>query len=520
MPPIKWPPDQHQARLDAIKKARAWYSGERMPEDSGSPFWQAGDPTKTADKGWQDVSTVSRSHRIHVPIAADLASTAADFLFSGGVRYQAKAKKDAKVVTEAADASGIIPLLTLGGERASGLGEVYLRLGWDEDEGRAICTLVEPDRVLPVIRWGRLQSAIVWAELEKHDGANWVHLEHHERGLIRHELWQSAGNGLTDQSSLTDHPATEALEDEVPLPSAIEDRMALLYVQNAEPRTPRAGGRADTAGTESIMGAADEAYTSLDRDVRLGKGRIVVDETMLTRTGALQAATFDMSAEVFAPIQGSGTEDPIKAVQFAIRTREHLEAVQSHIQRSISTAGYSPESLTMAQSGLPESAASRRLREAASIRTTNRKVLRWQPVVMEALSSLAVIQADMGGVDLAAPPVIVEIEPAITISAVDVADPVAKLVAARAVSIRTAVKLLHPTWDDPDVEREVAEIREDWAAMAGTGDTTDQTEELARMVQQVYLGVGKVITSDEARALLNRKGAGLTGPGPTGTPPA
>jgi HK97 family phage portal protein len=40
--------------------------------------------------------------------------------------------------------------------------------------------------------------------------------------------------------------------------------------------------------------------------------------------------------------------------------------------------------------------------------------------------------------------------------------------------------------------------------------------ELVRMLQQVYLAVGVVISVDEARELLNKKGAGLTGPAPEG----
>jgi hypothetical protein len=40
------------------------------------------------------------------------------------------------------------------------------------------------------------------------------------------------------------------------------------------------------------------------------------------------------------------------------------------------------------------------------------------------------------------------------------------------------------------------------------------------MVQKVYLGVGKVITSDEAREIVNGAGANLAIPGPEFLPPA
>lgn len=46
-------------------------------------------------------------------------------------------------------------------------------------------------------------------------------------------------------------------------------------------------------------------------------------------------------------------------------------------------------------------------------------------------------------------------------------------------------------------------------------DGTTSTADLVRAIQQVYLGVGKVITADEARVFLNRLGADLSGPAPS-----
>lgn len=50
---------------------------------------------------------------------------------------------------------------------------------------------------------------------------------------------------------------------------------------------------------------------------------------------------------------------------------------------------------------------------------------------------------------------------------------------------------------------------------ASLGDAPPATpSDLVAMVQKVYLGVGSVLTVDEARQILNRAGAGLTGPPP------
>src|SRR5699024_792322 len=43
--------------------------------------------------------------------------------------------------------------------------------------------------------------------------------------------------------------------------------------------------------------------------------------------------------------------------------------------------------------------------------------------------------------------------------------------------------------------------------------------QLAAALQKIYLAVGKVISAEEARQLLNRAGADLVGPGPDGSTP-
>lgn len=60
---------------------------------------------------------------------------------------------------------------------------------------------------------------------------------------------------------------------------------------------------------------------------------------------------------------------------------------------------------------------------------------------------------------------------------------------------------------------EVREI-EDREPLEGQADDLVSAREMTEMVQKVYLGVGKVITADEARAMLNAAGAGLDVPGP------
>ena len=62
--------------------------------------------------------------------------------------------------------------------------------------------------------------------------------------------------------------------------------------------------------------------------------------------------------------------------------------------------------------------------------------------------------------------------------------------------------------DDPDTI--MAEIAEDRAKMEALGITMgDDGESVARTIQQIYLGVGKVITIEEAREIVNKSGGNL-----------
>ena len=474
-----WPPAAHRPRLDAIRKNRAWYSGDDLAGSSGESFWSK---RSTSKEDWSS-SGFDDDDKVHVMIAADLALTASDFLFGGGVEFLAPDAGQQARLNEANETAGVLGLLPLAGERASGLGEIYIRLGWDAE--RPLCTIVDPDRVLPSFRWGRLVGATVWSDLPDHDGKRWRHLEIYEPGVIRHELWlrgpdREAQNPAGSKTKvdemetirpLSDHPETAAIlagmSDEdadlgrVRLPEALDGRLALLYVGNAEPRTPRPGGRADTEGQEPFMAGLDRSWSSLLRDVDLSKLRVLVDESMLTRnTPALSGARFDKDARVFSALAGGGmsTKELLQIVQGDIRAVAHLATISELIHRIVSTAGYSPESLSVVQGGLPEAAAARRARERASLRTTERKAAQWRPVIAEALSSLAVIAADLDDEEIEPPAVSVTLRSALSPDTIELSTAVAAAFAVGIMSPTTAVRELHPHWTKKQVEDEVAQL--------------------------------------------------------------
>ncbi len=451
---MKWPPDSAKDRLNAIRKARAWWSGEKLKEHSGTHFWKQDDDQ--AGTQWSTTG-MRREHRIHVPIAADLARVSADYLFGGGIELPEDER-----IRELDERVGLSTLLPEAAERASGMGEVYLRTLW-RNETEPLLSVIDPDRVVPIFQWGRLAAAEVGSDLPRHQGVLWVHVERHEPGVVRHFLYRKTPSGTSGDlqiAPLSAHPETRALEPEVPLPDALADRLAIVYVPNARPKTPRPGGASDLEGTEGMMAAVDEAASSLTRDIRLGKGRLVVSEWLLDRTKPLDGAIFDTNAEVFSPIAGGDdetTRNSIVPFQPELRVNPHLDAIRDLVQRIVSSAGYSPESLIANRSQLPEAGVARRLREGASIRTTQRKIAIWRPAIAEVLSNLAVIAYRLDE----APVVPISVRSSYAPDIAETANVVQALAVAGAASTETKVRLLHPTWTDAQIATEVQRISDE-----------------------------------------------------------
>lgn len=498
MTQLVWPVPEQQARFKRLDQAFSWYHGSDL-DQNGTGFWRH--TPKTRKARFDSESAIADRHRVHVPVAAEVAETAAAFLFGAGVRWD---DEEAELL---ADDIGLTEVLVPAASRGSGLGETWFRLGWHE--GAVYVEDIDPRNVAPTWRAGRLRSAQVYNPLPTHDGRDWAHVETHSAGVVEHRLYQvgtmSVGTTgvstsvLTGPLPLVNHPSTfgwagPELDDTgalkldgsgapVPsnaevgyteLPESMDDRMLLVGVINAMPRDFRVGGRADTEGSESLMAAVDEAISALMRDVRLGKVRLIVSETALDQAPTLGKSTltglaFDASAEVFSPLgtgQSMGENTPIVAVQPDIRSNEHLDVARDLTRRIIALAGYDPESVVSHRTTLPESAAARRLRESTSLRTTAAKAQRWVPVLEELVSSAGHLRAFLGTGDSVGEPT-AELQPVVSPDRAEIARGVALQRQSGVMSREQAVRELHQAWDDAEVLAEVEKIASEGSMVLG-----------------------------------------------------
>jgi len=231
-------------------------------------------------------------------------------------------------------------------------------------------------------------------------------------------------------------------------------------------------GRSDFDGVEPLMDALDETWTSLMRDLRLARARLVVPEEYLTSLGQGNGAYFDTARELFTPIKTMADDAAglnISLIQPLIRVEEHLRMSAEQARLVVETAGYSAQSFGMADGATAVTATEVNARERESFIGRDAKTLHMRPAVAEILETLLMVDAQLfnTGVTPEAP----KVDFGDTVSQ----DPEAQartlqlLEAATAISTYMKVKTLHPDWPDKDIQAEVDRIRGDEPAPIEVG---------------------------------------------------
>jgi hypothetical protein len=333
-------------------------------------------------------------------------------------------------------------------------------------------SVVQPDCAIPRFRYGRLREVTFWTVIED-DGEQRVvrHLESHEPGVIRHQVYVGTPTTLGQLAPLGDFEATEPLarlvEDGDAIPTGI-DLLTAGYIPNIKPnriwRNHPPGvnlGRSDYQGVEPLMDALDETWSSWMRDIRIGKARILADRAMLESHGRGQGASFDMDREVFTPVDINPTsgQSMINEVQFAIRVQEHEQTARALTEAIVRSSGYSAQSFGLV-ADVALTATEVTARKEQSFQTKAHKITYVRPTLGHLYHAMLALDAEIwgrSGIRPQAPDI--EWPPGITPDPADTAQTVSLLVSARAVSLRTRVEMVHPDWDEPRVLEEVKRIQ-------------------------------------------------------------
>lgn len=502
-----WPPPQLEIPHADMDMWRAWYSGntDHLAAVYGGPtnyrsnaiartFFEvdqrrAGGGELRTFWGTQP-SPGQEAAKLHVPIGADIAEMSANLLWSDVP--QVTVDVDSTDAATAASTQAQIgrylddrghAKMREASELTAGLSNVYLRVVWDTAlRPRPWTDVIAPEAVVPTWRWGALAEAIVWRELPPLTDQSkvWRLLEFHTPGTIEYGLYEGGVGVLGMRAdTLAAHPDTEYLEkrtDSQGRQSTGINRMLITHLPNVLPNRVWDGvpgtaplGRSDFAGVEPLMDALDETWTSWMRDLRLGKARLIVPQSMLETEGAGSGGLFDLDKEVSVGLNllgGETMKDSITEVQFLIRVDEHEQTSKALRLQILSSAGYSAQGFGEAGT-IAATATEVVARKEESLTTRGTKILYQRPALLDHLTTMMMVDVrhcGAKGVDPAAEltaswPQAVQPDPeavARTLSLLDTAG---------AISTFMKVKLRQPDWDDTEIVEEVRRIRDDKQAL-------------------------------------------------------
>lgn len=504
---IPWPPASEAPAAELYTKWGAWYSGDPVqltaayadtPGTGGGvhygseaelPRGQVTAPRFLASvqRGlqrmfWGTPPSVGqiRAHKAHVPLAGDIAATSADLMYGEmpliRIPDAAKDNPAQQRLDEILDQAGAQSVLLEAAEIGAAFGGSYVRIRWDPI--LADCPLLDalpPDVAVPEWRGGRLVAVTFWRNLDRADGKWWRHLERHEPGRIMHGLFMSSSEDkLGRPMALADHDETAqfaVLVDPGDGQSVETGATGLTaeYFPNMRPhRTLRGSplGRSDYAGVEPVLDNLDESWTSWMRDLRLGKGRVIVPRAYLQSSGRGKGAHFDAEREIFEQVDALTSPDgglAMQVVQFEIRVEQHARTCAELTTLALRGAGYSAQTFGE-QGDIAQTATEVTARESSSYRTRARKQGYAEgPLRRLARTLLEVDVAKFGTKGVVPPPgpLTVEWPDGVAEDPTQQAQTLQLLAAAEAASIHTRVAMLHPEWEAGEVDEEVARIKDD-----------------------------------------------------------
>ena len=437
--------------------------------------------------------------KVHVPLAADIASVSANMLFGNAPRCRIydDAKKDNQKCSKSTQQERLDKILRESifesliqeaAEAAAACGDVYLKCNWDTEKLEYPSILYVDGRdAVPEYRFGRLVCVHFFTEIktDRKSGKKWRLYERYEPGRILSNVYIGDAGTLGTES--TADMEAYGIEEEVTVPGG---GMMAVHIPNVKPSRIRKRdyGRSEFEGMRDLLDELDETFSSWFRDIRLAKSRLIVPVEYLRKrqnqspdnmfSDNRYTWEFDEDVETLVALDIANDKDmKITPSQFEIRAEQHAKTADSLIRNIISMCGYSPQSFGLDIEGQAASGTALLIREKKSFSTRSKKLNYWSMPLERFLTSVLRLdgelyhQGDIHNTDR----VIVEFPDCMSTDITTMAGAVKMLHDAQGVSTYIKVKMTHPDWEEGEVQEEVNRIMQEFgvadpAAIAQAGD--------------------------------------------------
>jgi hypothetical protein len=156
--------------------------------------------------------------------------------------------------------------------------------------------------------------------------------------------------------------------------------------------------------------------------------------------------------------RGESNGLPIEQVQFAIRVTEHAATAQQLTEDILRSAGYSAQTFGEQEGGGQATATEINARDRRSENTRDRKMRHWGPAARQIVAKLLLVDRAVFGTQVTADGLDVGFGGATQASPEMLARTAQLLRQAEAASTRTLVELVHPDWEQTQIDEEAGRI--------------------------------------------------------------
>lgn len=445
--------------------------------------------------GWTDAR---KRYRVD-PLGERIADAWAHYLVGDEPMVRPADDADAELMADLIEVNEFASELERAAVLCVSEGEIWPRIYVDPVAApRPLLDWVSRRNIVPQWLGVRLAAAGIFTELVKPknapDGAVYRHVEIHTPGLVTNVLFLGTNDKLGDEVDLDSHTVTAGL-----LPAWQTGISGFLIgrVPNRL-RSDRRIGVSDYAGIldtlldlneATIIGAHNARLTARKRAVisasvvrpSLGDGELTPEERP---NGASNppAARFDSAEEVFLedPLDGElgrDRSDPFRIIEYSFDAASLIEWQRHLVETAITRVGLAAQYLGAGSGadGYAISGTALRLRLIPTDKTGRGKARYWDDALPRILSTMAQLDAaPVEGRGFARSWSSADQAPTVDRGAglpedeLEEAQRHSYLVNAGIESIETAVRELHPDWDEAKIGDEVKRIRDDRAAGAAS----------------------------------------------------
>lgn len=480
-PGTPYPPPSWQTITAKYHEWSAWWEGDNDlltatyaggPRPARQSQYSGGVVGAVARFFWGKPLTAGVTQaKLHLPVAADLATTSAEQVYSSMPTIDTPGMARAAEHIEHYLADGLAATLMEGAESGAVFGGRFQAVTRDPrvHDGRPFLTTIHADQAFPEFVWGELVAVnFVW-QVDQHNETVLRHVERHElddlgRGIIVHALYEGSRDNIGQPVALTEHPSTAELipsltADGVTVDLPLTPGLWCAYIPNMRPqrawRTHSVGrylGRSDFSGVERWFDEIDHAYSEWVADLDLSRGRLIIDEAFLNVSPDLGGGTgFDLDRRIFTPVGGAG-DAGMKEVQFAMRVNELAETIDHFTAKVIQSAGWSQATFGEHSGDTDITATEIRAREKRTLTKRARRINEERTAIKHLVTKMLALDG--------LPTAVLDVEWSATVTpdSKELAETAHMLRIAGAASRETLVRMVHPEWDEGQIREEVVRM--------------------------------------------------------------